>query len=732
MSYQTLEKCRICENTNLDNIISLGFLKNTSIFPQYGTSDDMDLYPVNLCLCNKCGLVQLKETTQADTMYKSGGYGYKSSISNTMRTHLKNYNDEILEKVNISDNDVVVDIGSNDATFLHYYDKKLRRIGVDPTGVQFKEYYDDLELLPDYFNKENFITTFGDIKCKIITSICMFYDLPQPVQFAKDIYDLLDDDGIWTCEQSYLLRMLETNSIDTICHEHLEYYCLSQIKYIADQAKLKIIDVKFNESNGGSFRIYFAKNDCKKYEECSKLIFNIIGNEKRFDIKNPEMYKNFMKNCNKELNKLTEFIDVINKSNKTVYIYGASTKGNCVLQYCNITEDKVKYAVERNPEKIGKCTNTGIEIISEETMRKNPPDFLIVLPWHFKDEIIKREKKYLDNGGQLIFYFPTFEIVSNLPKILITGCDGFLGRYMKEEFYGESLYGITRNKNNIVDNIIKFNTDMTDYKKLEFIIQLVNPNKIIHLAGTSSSIDAFENPIQSLQNNGMIVSYLCEIILQNNKEIKLFNASSSEIYKGHVNYIVEDTEESIQNTKHLHPYSIGKIMGQQIVQFYRKTHNLKASNGILFTIQSSKKSTKFLLNKLHKHIKTDRDKMITIGQLDSFRNILHPFDVCTAIRLILDQDESDDFIIANNKNHYMYDVVKLLYEKHDIHLQNKNDNQYILINKETKKPLIEITSSIKGIDQIPINIQALASKLQYLGWRISYSIEDILNEFFYE
>ena len=171
-------------------------------------------------------------------------------------------------------------------------------------------------------------------------------------------------------------------------------------------------------------------------------------------------------------------------------------------------------------------------------------------------------------------------------------------------------------------------------------------------------------------------------------------------------------------------------MGQQIVQFYRKMHNLKASNGILFTIQSSKKSTKFLLNKLHKHIKTDRDKMITIGQLDSYRNILHPFDVCTAIRLILDQNESDDFIIANNKNHYMYDVVKLLYEKHDIHLQYKHDNQYILIDKKTKKSLIEITTSIKGIDQIPINIEARASKLQYLGWKISYSIEDILNEFF--
>ena len=154
---------------------------------------------------------------------------------------------------------------------LHFYDDNIRRIGCDPTGEQFKEFYHDMELLPDYFTKENIINKFGDIKFNIITSICMFYDLPDPVQFAKDIHDLLDDNGIWTCEQSYLLTMLKTNSLDTICHEHLEYYALTQIKEIADRANLKIIDIKFNDSNGGSFRIYFAKKNCSTYNECTDL-----------------------------------------------------------------------------------------------------------------------------------------------------------------------------------------------------------------------------------------------------------------------------------------------------------------------------------------------------------------------------------------------------------------------------------------------------------------------------
>ena len=305
-------KCRICENKNLINVISLGDQKITSIFNKYKKHHEIKSYPLNLCMCENCGLIQLEETTPADDMYKNNGYGYLSGISNTMRNHLKQYNNEILEKIKLNDRDIVIDIGSNDGTFLHYYDDNVRRIGIDPTGNQFKNFYHDLELLPDYFNKENVIKKFGNIKSKIVTSICMFYDLPEPVQFAKDIYDILDDDGIWTCEQSYLLDMLKTNSLDTICHEHLEYYALTQIIEIANRSNFKIIDIKFNSSNGGSFRIYFAKQISKLYTECNELINKILEEENKYNIKDKQTYIDFVKNCDVELKKLTDFIECIN------------------------------------------------------------------------------------------------------------------------------------------------------------------------------------------------------------------------------------------------------------------------------------------------------------------------------------------------------------------------------------------------------------------------------------
>lgn len=730
-----LSNCRICNSQNLTMVISLGKQKNTSIFPKYGESENMPSFPIELCLCLECGLLQLIQTNMPDAMYKNGSYGYMSSISNTMREHLKEYNDEVKSKVILNDNDIVLDIGSNDATTLKYYNNNIRRIGIDPTGEQFKKYYNDIELLPDYFNKSNFIDNFGDIKCKIVTSIAMFYDLPNPIQFAKDIHDILHDEGIWTCEQSYLMDMLKTNSLDTICHEHLEYYALSQIKYIADMTQLKIIDVKFNHSNGGSFRIYFSKNTSKTHNECTELIDDIIKNEEIYDLKNPETYKKFIEGCDRELNKFTDFLKYVNQDNKSIQIYGASTKGNCILQYCKITEDNIKYAVERNPEKIGKCTNTGIEIISEDTMRLNPPNFLVVLPWHFKEEIIKREENYLNNGGQLIFYFPKFEIVSKLPKTLITGCDGFISYYIKQNLNNHSLFGITKTAKTASEpNITKCLFDMHDYKQLENIIDIINPDNIIHLASTSSSIESFENPFNTLQNNGLLTAKLCEILFniykKTNKNIKLFNASSSEIYKGHVNFTVSDTagEENIQNTCHIHPYSIAKTMGQQIVQFYRQTYGLHFSNGIIFTTQSKMKSEMFLLNKISKHIKKWNDGItgqpLIVGNLDSSRNIIHPTDVVSGIETIL-MHNGDDYIISNYNSYNIYSLVIEMFRKSNILLIHDNDTLY---DSSINKPVLIIKKTNNGIDTIPIDIKGYPSKLSKLGWKVKYNIDDIISE----
>jgi hypothetical protein len=298
-----LKNCRICKSTKLSSVINLGPQYITSRFPVYGDfSTPKDI--ISLCLCEDCYLLQLEQTTNSSELYEHE-YGYRSGISNTMKSHLKEYQEEILSKVKLNKGDTIVDIGSNDATMLKYYSEDFNTIGVDPTGSQFKEHYLHVKLIPTYFTKQNFQNSMGDIKCKIVSSISMFYDLPDPVQFAKDIYSILDDAGIWTCEQSYVMSMVKTNSIDTICHEHLEYYSLHNIKYIADLANLKIIDISFNDCNGGSFRVYFAKKNSEYLE--SPKINEVLENEKGY-VTNKEYYLNFIKNCEIEIEKLKKFI----------------------------------------------------------------------------------------------------------------------------------------------------------------------------------------------------------------------------------------------------------------------------------------------------------------------------------------------------------------------------------------------------------------------------------------
>jgi GDP-mannose 4,6-dehydratase len=718
-----LKNCRICKNDDLRDVISLGEQFITSRFPAYGDFSTPKTSIV-LCMCQSCGLIQLRETTNCEELYEYE-YGYRSGISNTMRSHLKEYKEEICSIVNLQDGDTIVDIGSNDSTMLQYYGDKVRRIGVDPTGKQFKQFYGSVELLPTYFTFDNFVNAFGEVKCKMVSSISMFYDLPDPVQFAKDIHSILEPDGIWTCEQSYLLTMLRTNSVDTICHEHLEYYALHQVKEIADRSNFKIIDVKFNDCNGGSFRVFFAKKDSSKYEENTELINKILKDEREYGIMNKQLYFNFMKNCDQQVKYLTDFIQNVNSNGKNVYIYGASTKGNCLLQYANIDESLIKYAVERNPNKVGKMTCTGIEIISEETMRESPPDFLLVLPWHFRTEILEREKDFLAGGGQFIFPFPHFEIVGAKPKLLLTGCDGMIAHYVKEKFTDYNLYGISRSEKKCEKNIVKFFFDMNNFDKLENVLSIVKPDAVIHLASVSSSQYAFNNPIETLQCNGLLIAKLCEIIHNKSWSTTLFNASSSEIYKGHVDYEVKEDD---QNMFHLHPYSIAKTMGHNIVEFYRKTFNLPFSNGVIFTTESNLKKPIFLLNKVAAHIKEWKNgnkTLLQVGNLDSYRNILHASDVANAIHTIISQEAGDSYLICNSESHKVYDLVEKLYTLSGIEIQK---NETGVFEKKTGLQVLKIEDKQLCFDSAPTNIRGKAIKLKELTWIPFVSIENMLEE----
>jgi GDP-mannose 4,6-dehydratase len=719
-----LQTCRICKSSDLKDVISLGEQFITSRFPKYGDFSTPKTSIV-LCMCKKCGLIQLRETTNSEELYEYE-YGYRSGISNTMRTHLKLYQEEICSIVSLKEGDTIVDIGSNDSTMLQYYGNKYRRIGVDPTGKQFKQFYEDVELLPTYFTHDNFTNTFGSIKCKMVSSISMFYDLPDPVQFAKDIYSILDNDGIWTCEQSYILTMLRTNSIDTICHEHLEYYALHQVKEIADRANFKIIDVKFNDCNGGSFRVYFAKKESDLYKENTILINTILNEEREYGIMDIDgkVYFEFMKNCDEQVKYLKGFIDIVNSNDKTVYVYGASTKGNCLLQYAQLNESHMKYAVERNPNKVGKMTSTGIEIISEETMREHPPYYLLVLPWHFRDEILQRESAFLEAGGQFIFPFPRFEIVGSKPKLLITGCDGMIAQYVKEKFTDYNLYGFTRSPPKYEQNITKFGIDLNDTNKLEYFLSVLKPDTIVHLASISSSQYAFNHPIETLHSNGLLTAKLCDIIHRKGWNTKLFNASSSEIYKGHIDYQVKENDH---NMYHLHPYSIAKIMGHSIVDFYRTTYGLPFSNGVIFTTESALKRKEFLLNKVAAHIKEwkNGNKMaLQVGNLDSFRNMLHASDVANAIHTIINQENGDTYLICNNESHKIYDLVVKLYLLSDIEVNKTEDG---LKEKDSGLELLIIDNNLLSRDLVPININGEATKLKRLGWEPLVNIENIIH-----
>ena len=718
-----LTLCRICKNSELVDVIDLKEQVITSRFPVYGDFSTVKTRII-LCMCSQCGLDQLRDTVNPNELYEYE-YGYRSGISNTMREHLKNYQNKIVSIVDLLDNDIIIDIGSNDSTMLQYYSNKCRRIGVDPTGSQFKQYYGDVELLPNYFTYENVQNAFGNIRCKIISSISMFYDLPDPVQFAKDIYSLLDDNGIWTCEQSYLLTMLQRNSIDTICHEHLEYYSLTQIKDIADRANFKIIDIETNDCNGGSFRIFLAKKESTRHNECVELINKYLSNETAYGVNKTETYQKFMEGCDIEVNKMCNFIDIVLQNKQEMYVYGASTKGNCLLQYANLSEDKLKYAVERNLNKVGKMTSTGIPIISEETMRKNPPKYLLVLPYHFREEIIQREQEFLNNGGQLVFPFPHFEIVGSKPKLLITGCDGMIAHYVKSQFVNYNLYGIGHSNPSRESNIVKTYFDMNDVGLLEKTLSIIKPDIIVHLASISSSQTAFNNPITTLNTNGMLTSYLCDIIHRNKWNTKLFNASSSEIYKGHVDYQVNEDD----NYKfHSHPYSIAKIMGHSMVDFYRTTYNSPFSNGVIFTTESRLKSKDFLLNKVLDHAEKWSSGLsvvpLTVGNLDSYRNIIHASDVATAIDIIVSQKEGDNYIICGEHSHRMLDLVINIYESHGIHVVQNENILYTKYRNETV--LIMNNSNTKnGLDTVPINIRGTATKLNRLGWRQTVSIEEM-------
>jgi hypothetical protein len=307
---------------------------------------------------------------------------------------------------------LVIDIGSNDATSLKAYSGKHRKVGIDPTGKKFSQFYtDDIALIPDFFSEAIFRTKFPNDKAKIVTSIAMFYDLESPASFVRDIEAVLADDGIWHFEQSYMPSMLRTHSYDTICHEHLEFYSFKVVKNMLESCGMRVIDVQMNAINGGSFAVTACKK-CAPYRSNLPIIQWMLHQEEDMGLDTPRPYREFEENVFKHRKNLVSLIESILGDGKKVFGYGASTKGNVLLQFCGLTSKHLPCIADVNEQKFGSFTpGTHIPIISEKEAHAMKPDYFLVLPWHFKHNILEREKDYLAHGGKFIFPLPEIEIV---------------------------------------------------------------------------------------------------------------------------------------------------------------------------------------------------------------------------------------------------------------------------------------------------------------------------------
>jgi len=404
-----IKACRICGNDNLVEILDLGIQKLTGTFP-HAPDPDLTEGPLLLVKCtgsDACGLVQLDRSYDLGEMYGEN-YGYRSGLNQSMVEHLRNKVGRIRALNLLKPGDLVVDIGSNDGTTLGFYKGAgLTLVGVDPTAEKFRKYYpEDVNIVPDFFTARLIGERFPGRKARVVTSFSMFYDLEDPLAFMREVAGILEDDGIWVFEQSYLPTMLARNSYDTVCHEHIEFYALAQINWMAERAGLVIRDVEFNDVNGGSFSVTVGKTGGASQ---SPVAAELLEQEESGGIPSLEVYREFARRTERLRSELVAFVKAARDEGKVVAALGASTKGNVLLQYCGLGADLITAIGEVNPDKYGCVTpGTWIPIVPQDDLLRQKPDYLLVLPWHFRDFFIKSERLA---DFTLLFPLPELELV---------------------------------------------------------------------------------------------------------------------------------------------------------------------------------------------------------------------------------------------------------------------------------------------------------------------------------
>ncbi len=409
MLFSKIKKCRISNDNKLIKIGKLGNFSLTGTFHKKKSLNKKT--PIELVFSKKSKLLQLAHNYDEKKLFGKN-YGYRSSLNKSMISHLKKKKEDLTKIAKPKKNDLILDIGSNDGTLLNLYTNKFKRYGVDPTAKKFKKFYQkDIKLIPKIFNNNIFNK---NIKFKIITAVAMFYDLRNPIDFCKQIEKNLDREGIFHVEVAYLPDILKLYSFDTFCQEHLTYFSFISFNNLIKQTNLQVIDYKRNQINGGSINFDIAfKNS--KFRVKKNKIQKLKNLENKLGIDNPNTFKRFYKDLILKAKIIKSKISEIKKKNKKIYGYGASTKGNVLLQLCNLDNSFIDGIYDVNKEKFNLYTpGSNIKIISEKKIKFNRNDYILLLIWHFKKTILHNFKKYNFKNTKYIWPFPSIKISNKL------------------------------------------------------------------------------------------------------------------------------------------------------------------------------------------------------------------------------------------------------------------------------------------------------------------------------
>jgi hypothetical protein len=421
--YKLLDRCKVCGSKELTDVIHIApqFLSPTFTRDNAQEGDLARIrVPFTMTLCDQsknpegCGLLQLREEVEADLLYRR--YFYRSATSDMMRDDLKDVIRDIMSRVDLKPNDIAVDIGANDCTTLGFYPSNLQRVGYEPArNIDWSDVDKSIVIINDYFAAEPFKKRFGSVQAKAVGCNAMFYDLPNPNRFTADVKSILAPEGIWCIQLSYLPLMLTNMNFYDICHEHLSYYSLAALQYLMRKNDLEVFDASTNNVNGGSLRAFIThKANAQAFTaDGAGRLAELSRHEEELKLTASKTFRDYYKQIEDLARRVNHFLDSEIEQGGKVFGLGASTKGNVLLQFFGITKEKMPFISERNPDKVGLRTlGTDFELISEERARDLGPSSMLVLPWYFKNEIVARERPYLEQGGKLIFPMPYAHVVT--------------------------------------------------------------------------------------------------------------------------------------------------------------------------------------------------------------------------------------------------------------------------------------------------------------------------------